>query len=109
MNDLIARTARKALHRTFFHVAIVTKGGAVKAVGYNHGSIHAEVMALSKLWPNQRPGCKVWSIRVRKNGSYGLARPCDDCAEYLRTNGIRTAIYSNEDGKFVRERIGRVA
>lgn len=101
MDLLIAKTAAKARH-THHHVAIVVKGGAVRTVGFNHDTIHAEVAALSKLWPNQRPGCKVWSIRVRKNGTYGLARPCDDCMRFLVDNGVKVVYYSNNEGGFER-------
>jgi deoxycytidylate deaminase len=101
MDALIRKTAQRATH-LHHHVVVVTKGGAVKSIGFNRNAVHAEVTALSRLWPDQRPGFKVWSFRVRKDGTYAMAKPCPECQVFLQENGIKTVIYSDNDGEFHR-------
>lgn len=109
MTKLIAKTAAKAGHSFAHHVAVVMKGGSIKAIGFNHGTVHAEVTALSKLWPDQRAGCTVWSIRVRKDGSYAMALPCEECTKFLVDNGVRKVYYSNSEGELVRIKLERAS
>lgn len=95
----LIKIAHKTSHPRFFHVAVVVKGGAIKAVGYNHDFVHAEDMALSKMWPSERAGCKLYSFRVRKDGSFAMAKPCENCMKMIVDSGIKTIYYSNSNGK----------
>ena len=105
MNALVRKNATKARHPQHKHVAIVLRGGAIMSVGHNYDSVHAEVAALSRLWPDQRKGCKVWSLRVRKHGQYGLAKPCPKCQQFMRENGIKTVFYSDAEGVIVKMKL----
>jgi len=99
------KQARKiALRSTcayYHHAAIVTRGGAVIATGYNHRRIHAEVHALSSLWPSERVGTTVWSLRFTKNGM-GNAKPCPSCEAYMREAGVKVCRYSGPKGVILR-------
>jgi len=95
---LAAHLATRSTHRRHHHAAIVLRGGAIVATGYNHGSRHAEVCAIGKLWPSKRRGCVVWSFRFSKSGNLALAKPCKRCQERLRASGIRCCHYSTESG-----------
>jgi cytidine deaminase len=77
---------------------MVTRGGAVVAFGTNHDETHAEVAALNNLWPDQRPGTRVISIRLRRSGTLGMAKPCPECQEFMRNNGVKSVMYTNRDG-----------
>lgn len=103
LNKLI-RTARKSTHSSFHHGTLILRGGAVVAAGYNHGEIHSEKMAISKLWPNKRKGCTVINVRITKTG-FGNSAPCPDCLNLLRSMGIKRVIYSERNGNFREIRI----
>ena len=106
MKSLVLKVAAKARHKHHVHVAIVTRGGAIVAIGYNHEEVHAEDMALSKLWPSERIGTKLYSIRVRPGGKYGMAKPCDDCMKLIESSGVKQVFYSTDTG-MVRIKVAR--
>lgn len=81
----------------FRHGAIVTKGGNILATGYNHDHTHAEVAALSKLWPSKRAGCTVWSLRVTNGGNLANGKPCPECLRYMLDAGVAKVVYSTAD------------
>lgn len=89
---------KKSDHPNFKHVAIVVRGGAVVSVGYNHNSIHAEVNALNHMWPSERRGTRVWSMRITRGGRFRMARPCADCMRYLRESGVKMVYYTDSAG-----------
>lgn len=88
----------------FRHSAIVLRGGAILSVGVNGNEKHAEEDALRKLWPSERRGTTLLSFRLKKDGP-GLARPCKKCEGILRESGVKTVVYSTNEGEFVRERV----
>lgn len=92
------RLAARAQHRWAFHAVIVKKGGAVIASGYNHEFMHAETVALNKIWPSKRAGTTVWSVRINKSGSYANGKPCVNCEAYLRKNNVKDVYYTTPEG-----------
>lgn len=96
--NLLRRIASKSDHRTQKHAAIILKGSRLISAGYNHGEMHAEISAISKI-RHKIPldGCTIISFRVTKSGEIGLSRPCIDCFFKLKVFGFRNVIYS--DGK----------
>lgn len=89
--------------RNYKHVAFVIKGGAIKAVGLNF-TRHAEVAALLTLFPSERIGVKIVSLRIRRDGSFAMAKPCKACEAYMRLSGVKKVTYSDASGKLVTER-----
>lgn len=75
------------------------------AFGYNHDERHAEVVALSKLWPSKRKGTRVYSVRVGRNGNLTMARPCVACMKFLRANKVKEVVYTDLQGNLVTERL----
>jgi len=109
-NHLVARLAAKSQHKNHQHVAIVTRGGAVVSVGYNggpNGCVHAEAMALGKLWPSERVGTKLHSIRLMKSGRMGLAKPCPECQKLIEESGVKAVFYSDNCGNMVHIKVAR--
>lgn len=102
---LIIRLAFKSGHKWAKHAALVLKGGAVVATGFNHEWNHAEVSALQKLWPNKRRGTTVWSIRLTRTGRLAEAKPCPACDQFLRENGVKAVVYSTQDGRIERMKL----
>lgn len=90
--------ASRSTNPDYKHAAIVLRGGALVSTGYNHDDRHAEVVALSDLWPNKRHGTKLWSLRYTRTGRLAMAKPCIRCEEFLRSCGVRVVYYSNSDG-----------
>ncbi len=86
--------------------AIIVKGGSIVSYGYNKvrnnisvfgnnnpddnylagASIHAEMSALAQLKETQ--GASIYIVRVAKDGTNKLAKPCIDCAQALHEAGI---------------------
>lgn len=89
--------------RNYRHIAFVIKGGCIKGVGLNL-TRHAEVAALLSLYPSDRYGVKVVSIRVRKDGSFAMAKPCKDCEAFMRRHGVKKVVWSDSNGVFHTER-----
>lgn len=99
---LALKAARRSDHKAFFVGAIALRGGAIVGVGYNHGTKHAEVKCLQAIWPSKRKGLTVWCIRLTRSGLLRMSKPCPECREYLRKNGVKTVYYSDEVGSIQR-------
>lgn len=101
--------------------AIVVKGGSVLSMGSNRHrnspimipeiprgswSFCAEETALRPLKKDDTArGATLYVARVTKSGRYGMARPCNKCAELLIEAGITKICYTTRDGGIVMERI----
>lgn len=107
MLSRLIKLTTKSTHGQHFHAALVMRGGAVIASGFNHQDIHAEYHALSRLWPNERAGTVVWSIRVSSGGNLSMAKPCLKCMEYMSQARVKSIVYSDADGKLKKIRMGR--
>ncbi|MFA5758688.1 MAG: hypothetical protein WC942_04925 [Clostridia bacterium] len=57
---------------------------------------HAEARVVRKLgW-----GGTVYVVRVKRDGTLALARPCKHCQGIMRSNGVRHCYYSISDTEF---------
>lgn len=57
---------------------------------------HAEARLVRKLdW-----GSIVYVVRVRKDGTFGLARPCKHCQMAMRLRGVKRCYYSINNNEF---------
>lgn len=90
-----ASKCRRQTHRLG---VVVVKSGRVVARGHNHFARHAEVAALSKLWPCDRVGTTMYIIRLRKSQPVGMAKPCAKCEDFLRKSGVRKVYYTKSFG-----------
>lgn len=62
--------------------------------------IHAEIDAISKVWGKiiLTGREKLVVIRVRRDGSFGNARPCNNCSIVLSALGINRISYTTPNG-----------
>jgi tRNA(Arg) A34 adenosine deaminase TadA len=116
LQNIARRVAAKSEHHQHHHAVIITKGGAIVAMGTNRRFKHAEQDALEQLFPNSLQRAlitgklhefhggryTVYSFRFRKDGSWGMAAPCEDCAMMLGMLGIRKVWYTNGEGQLIR-------
>jgi len=99
------KVCKKSDNVQHFHGSFVVVGGRIQAIGYNVGDTHAEIKALQQLWPDKRRGVKVYSMRFRKDGTFGMAKPCPACESYMRANGVKTVFYTDVTGKLVKMKL----
>lgn len=95
---LAIREAHKARHKQHRHAAILLKGGKPVAVAHNHSHVHAEHAAINRAWRTGTEGATIVVIRLRKDGTIGMSRPCEKCVNRLIQAGIKKVIYSDSDG-----------
>lgn len=93
------RVARRSNHLHHHHAAVVERGGAYVAMEANRNWRHAEVAALRKLWPRERRGVRLWSLRFNSNGKLLNAKPCEACQAFLRAAGVKSVFYSTTTGE----------
>lgn len=103
--DRASKLFHKARHKAHRHAVIVYRGSNIISTGVNHDEIHAEVSALRRLWPSERKGTKVVSLRMTRGGRLGMAKPCPECEAYMRREGVKLVLYSNEQGQMERMKL----
>ena len=94
--------------------AAIVKGGSLIAVGFNredkknsqsgYYDFHAEQSAiLSTAYKYgvgyDLRGCKLYVVRVFRNGELSMSKPCSVCSDLIRKSGIRKVYYTNWEGK----------
>lgn len=74
--------------------------------GISEFSIHAEEalsQKLRKISAIERYGSiDILVMRVRKDGSFGMAKPCAGCNNLLTRYGIRNINYTDDEGKITK-------
>jgi tRNA(Arg) A34 adenosine deaminase TadA len=91
---LARKHLKKCRHSTFWHIAVVRKGGKILGIGANHEQTHAEVAAIRRCKPHALKNAEVLSLRFSLTGKLTQARPCENCQKALYAAGIRRVIYS---------------
>ena len=80
--------------------ALVIRGGKILAAAPNmknhRGSIHAEANALARMtYQKRRPkGATVFVARFRQDGSFGNAKPCSNCIQFLKTHRVKDVVWT---------------
>ncbi len=92
------KEATNARHRQHKFGAVLYKSGKPVVSGHNFGYIHAEHAVLNRAWRSDIEGSTLLVIRVRKDGSLGMARPCCLCMSRIIQAGVKKVIFSNNDG-----------
>lgn len=95
---------------------VITKGGRVISTGFNQmrpsriigrPTLHAEAAAILKVLNERRQhdlvGSHLYVSRWTTGGRIGMARPCAECMGLIRSVGIRTVHYTNDDGRTTTE------
>ena len=82
--------------------AVVFNRHRIIASGYNRvfstGADCAEQLAIKKAPNKLLKNATILVCRTRKNGTFGMARPCDRCMSLINKSGIKKIIYSAHNG-----------
>lgn len=62
---------------------------------YLHAETDAIKKALRLLHVDELSKCTMIICRIKQDGSYGLARPCDGCMKAIATFGIKEVMYTS--------------
>ena len=102
--NLLKKIASKSTHSRNNHAVIILKGNRILSTGYNHGDIHAEIMAIKrasranegnrKFSKNSLYNATLISFMSRRiTSTIGVSRPCGNCLRAITLEGIRRVIY----------------
>lgn len=78
---------------------LLIRGGKIISTGWNANHQHGEHSALNRVWENGADGAVAFVVRVRRDGTIGMAHPCDLCMQRLKEAGVRKVIYTNQEGQ----------
>jgi deoxycytidylate deaminase len=116
---LAQKIAEKSLHQ-FRIAAVIVQGNRILSIGINSykthpqqinpytkktgDSIHAELDALLSS-RTDISGATIYVVRIKRNRSLGLARPCSRCQYLLSAAGIKKVVFTTDSGEILEETI----
>lgn len=113
--ELAARIAEQSNYPQFKHGAVLVKGSSVINVspnknGFNkfgakfrkkkwgQATLHAELGSVLNVEKRNTEGSTVYVVRVNKQGSTRLSKPCHMCESAMKHCGVKKVVYSTDDG-----------
>lgn len=119
----LARTIAKTSKAHYKHGALLVNGGSIINLAVNSdeycrfssrfnknsfypASRHAEIAACLNQPASATGGATLYVVRVRKDGSLGMSKPCEVCQGAMEFLGIRKVYYSEADGSISEMKIG---
>jgi pyrimidine deaminase RibD-like protein len=100
---IATKEAAKSIHPKYFHGSTIIKSGNLISSGHNSGKggVHAEISALRNKKGISFKGCTIISIRLLKDGGFGMAKPCKNCEAAIKEAGLKRLIYSDWTGQLI--------
>lgn len=110
MKNKYTKIANKLAHKSehkFQLGCIIVKNNRVVGSGYNttkthtkspqkYKTLHAEMAALFSAKYKEVRGGEAYVLRILKDGSHALAKPCSLCESMLKQAGIRKVHYTTD-------------
>jgi hypothetical protein len=110
--DLINLPNSNAKHFTF-----ICLRNKIISMGYNNGwkthpagarfgarfnAVHSELAAIKSFpWkPLDLPDCTWYNVRIHKDGTPAMSRPCISCQQLLRSFDVHNVFYTDANGVF---------
>jgi deoxycytidylate deaminase len=103
--------AKKSSFKAHRLGAVIVKGKRILSTGYNEirysktigkNTLHAEAAAIRKLLDRRAlddlVGSDLYVLRFTHAGRIGMARPCSQCMELIRSVGIHRVYFTQDDG-----------
>ncbi len=97
--QLALKEAKNARHRQHKLGAVLFKSGKPIASSHNFDHVHAEHAVINQAWRSDIAGTTLLVIRVRKDGTLGMAKPCYLCMARIIQAGVKRVIFSNSCGE----------
>lgn len=88
--------------RSFYLASIGIRGDGAMVKATNAPSqersryVHCEHRLAKKL----DVGATVFVVRVKANGEFGMAKPCEDCQKILRFKGVKKVYYTVNNNEY---------
>lgn len=112
--SLAKQASKKSDHHSYRMGCVIAKGNKVLGIGHNllkthpksphtFKNIHAEFMAAINAG-YEIEGATVYVFRQLKDGTFSMAKPCEDCWKFLYECGVKEVVYSFQ-GSFKQEKI----
>lgn len=107
---LLALKTAKSSNERFKVGAVALSGGRVIGVACNKGRNHPTILEdadikhqastcaerrLLAALGDKAKGAVIYVARVKKNGSFGMSKPCERCKEMLNDMGVKRVVYSS--------------
>jgi deoxycytidylate deaminase len=107
---LLALKTAKTSDERFKVGAVAVAGGRVIGTTCNKGRNHPTILEdddiktqaaicaerrLLAILGNKVKGATIYVARVKKDGSFGLSKPCERCKKALNDAGIKKVVYSS--------------
>jgi deoxycytidylate deaminase len=95
--NLMERIAKKSDHSLYMHCSLLYAGARLIASGYNHGSLHSEIVAIRALEnqlhrENSRRPRNLHMVNLmikRRSGELGNSYPCHNCRIALKEANVK--------------------
>lgn len=84
--------------RTYVAAANMDKTHPLLKKFYKYPYLHAESHAIIKRGLDNCEGDSIMVVRLRKDNSLTMAKPCDNCIALIKHVGIRHVYYTNWEG-----------
>jgi deoxycytidylate deaminase len=98
----------------FRHGAVLVRRNTVISAGFNQYKthpnlvinitldytpyLHAESHCLFKYGLDNSSGCDMYVIRLKRDNSIGLSKPCENCHFFIREANLRKVYYTTNNG-----------
>lgn len=109
MIDLARKVSYKSQYDKYKIGAVICNKSKILGIGFNRHKthpkapnkykfLHAEIDACLGVNEGQLDKSTIYVFRARKDGTMGLAKPCSTCHGFLSSVGVKTMVYTTNDG-----------
>lgn len=113
---LCEKLSYKSNHSQHRLGCVIVKKNRIVGLGFNSNktsphspdkfkTIHAEFDAICGISPNDLKDSTAYILRIRKDGSYGMSKPCETCLLILKHCGVERICYTTQAGGYNAEKI----
>jgi len=113
--DLARRAARHS-NCSYLMGAVVVQKNRIVSLGCNKDkthprsktpwhTIHAELDAVLYVPYDRLYHADLYIVRITRNGSYSMSRPCSYCWNLLQSVNIKHVYYTDREGRFCKEKL----
>jgi deoxycytidylate deaminase len=97
---IATKAAMKSQHHQHRLGSVLIRGSNVISTGHNFSTVHSEHDCINRAFKSGTEGTIIIVVRVRRNGTMGMSRPCVCCLGRLINAGVERVIYTTNDGEY---------